>query len=254
MPTDPSSTPPRPTASPTRARWCGRWVPYEDDPSQGKDRPVLLLAERDGQWLGLMLSSQDHDLDAEDEARYGRSGWTSAAGRGTVRAGPARSGSTGWSCSTATASAARAQPCRRRPSTRSSPRPASTTTWIRPIELSRPSGQPNVARTSSSAAASRRAGARTPPTSTIETHAPCRTVPERGAPLPQPVGAPLPPGEQHRVGPPRRGAVGELGDGLHGLGPRRRVVADPRDLRPDVVAARPPGSRWRAARPRRPCR
>ena len=48
------------------------WVPYEDDPSQGKDRPVLLLAERDGQWLGLMLSSQDHDLDAADEARYGR--------------------------------------------------------------------------------------------------------------------------------------------------------------------------------------
>ena len=48
------------------------WVAYEDDPAQGKDRPVLLLAERDGQWLGLMLSSQDHDVDAEDEARYGR--------------------------------------------------------------------------------------------------------------------------------------------------------------------------------------
>ncbi len=48
------------------------WVPYEDDPSQGKDRPVLLLAEREGQWIGLMFSSQDHDLDAEDEARYGR--------------------------------------------------------------------------------------------------------------------------------------------------------------------------------------
>ena len=48
------------------------WVPYEDDPSRGKDRPVLLLAERDGVWLGLALSSQDHDLDADDEARYGR--------------------------------------------------------------------------------------------------------------------------------------------------------------------------------------
>jgi hypothetical protein len=48
------------------------WVPYEDDPSQGKDRPVLLLAAREGQWVGLMFSSQDHDLDAEDEARYGR--------------------------------------------------------------------------------------------------------------------------------------------------------------------------------------
>ncbi len=48
------------------------WVPYDDDPSQGKDRPVLLLAEREGRWLGLILSSQDHDLDAADEARYGR--------------------------------------------------------------------------------------------------------------------------------------------------------------------------------------
>ncbi len=33
---------------------------------------MLLLGERDGQWLALMLSSQDHDLDAADEARYGR--------------------------------------------------------------------------------------------------------------------------------------------------------------------------------------
>jgi hypothetical protein len=48
------------------------WVPYEDDPSQGKDRPVLVLdTDRDG-WVGLMLSSQDHDRDAEDEARWGR--------------------------------------------------------------------------------------------------------------------------------------------------------------------------------------
>ncbi len=50
------------------------WVPYEEDPTQGKDRPVLVLAEDeagDG-WLGLMLSSQDHDRDAADEARHGR--------------------------------------------------------------------------------------------------------------------------------------------------------------------------------------
>ena len=37
------------------------WVPYEDDPSQGKDRPVLVLAtagsgEADA-WVGLMLSN-----------------------------------------------------------------------------------------------------------------------------------------------------------------------------------------------------
>jgi len=48
------------------------WVPYEEDPARGKDRPVLLLGLRDGHWLGLMLSSQDHDRDAADEARQGR--------------------------------------------------------------------------------------------------------------------------------------------------------------------------------------
>lgn len=48
------------------------WVPFEDDPSQGKDRPVLVIGRQDSTLLALQLSSQDHDLDAEDEARYGR--------------------------------------------------------------------------------------------------------------------------------------------------------------------------------------
>ena len=52
------------------------WVPYEDDPSQGKDRPVILLArgtgEQANQWLGLMLTSKDHDRDAAEEERWGR--------------------------------------------------------------------------------------------------------------------------------------------------------------------------------------
>ena len=48
------------------------WVPYEEDHRQGKDRPVLLVGE-DGDWLlGLQVTSQDHDLDAEQEARAGR--------------------------------------------------------------------------------------------------------------------------------------------------------------------------------------
>lgn len=48
------------------------WVAYEDDPRQGKDRPVLVIGRDGGDLLGLMLSSKDHDVDAADEARYGR--------------------------------------------------------------------------------------------------------------------------------------------------------------------------------------
>lgn len=48
------------------------WVPYEDDPSQGKDRPVLLVARDGEQLFGLMMTSQDHDLDKEQEEREGR--------------------------------------------------------------------------------------------------------------------------------------------------------------------------------------
>jgi hypothetical protein len=48
------------------------WVPYEEDPTQGKDRPVLLVG-RDGPWLlALQLTSKDHDRDAAQEARAGR--------------------------------------------------------------------------------------------------------------------------------------------------------------------------------------
>lgn len=48
------------------------WVPYEEDASQGKDRPVLVIGREGGTLLALQLTSQDHDLDAEDEARHGR--------------------------------------------------------------------------------------------------------------------------------------------------------------------------------------
>ena len=48
------------------------WVPYEDDPAQGKDRPVLVLAREGSMLVCLYLTSKDHDRDAEDEARYGR--------------------------------------------------------------------------------------------------------------------------------------------------------------------------------------
>jgi len=43
---------------------CWAWVPYEEDASQGKDRPVLVVGTRGPQWLALMLTSKDHDHDA----------------------------------------------------------------------------------------------------------------------------------------------------------------------------------------------
>ena len=48
------------------------WVPYEEDHSQGKDRPVLIVG-RDRDWLlGLPMTSKDHDRDAAQEQRWGR--------------------------------------------------------------------------------------------------------------------------------------------------------------------------------------
>jgi hypothetical protein len=48
------------------------WVAYEDDPLQGKDRPVLVVGRDGPELMCLQLTSKDHDRDAEDEARYGR--------------------------------------------------------------------------------------------------------------------------------------------------------------------------------------
>ena len=60
------------------------WVAYEDDPSQGKDRPVLVLARDVGQLLCLQLTSKDHDRDAAQEASQGRH-WTDVGSGGWDR-------------------------------------------------------------------------------------------------------------------------------------------------------------------------
>ncbi|MFB9450044.1 type II toxin-antitoxin system PemK/MazF family toxin [Dactylosporangium vinaceum] len=43
-------------ADPGEIVWT--WVPYEEDATQGKDRPVLIIGRKSGDALGLMLSSQ----------------------------------------------------------------------------------------------------------------------------------------------------------------------------------------------------
>ncbi|RZS80172.1 PemK-like, MazF-like toxin of type II toxin-antitoxin system [Motilibacter rhizosphaerae] len=52
-------------ADPGEVVWT--WVPYEEDASQGKDRPVLVVGRQGQELLGLMLSSQS--------ARDGQHGW-----------------------------------------------------------------------------------------------------------------------------------------------------------------------------------
>jgi len=48
------------------------WVPYQEDCTQGKDRPVLVLAVVAGRIVFAQLTSKDHDRDAAQEAREGR--------------------------------------------------------------------------------------------------------------------------------------------------------------------------------------
>lgn len=48
------------------------WVPYEDDPTQGKDRPVLVIGRSGTELAVLLMTSKDHDRDADDEARRSR--------------------------------------------------------------------------------------------------------------------------------------------------------------------------------------
>ena len=48
------------------------WVPFEEDPAQGKDRPVLVLARHETRLVVAQMTSKDHDRDAAQEARWGR--------------------------------------------------------------------------------------------------------------------------------------------------------------------------------------
>lgn len=57
-------------ADPGEVVWT--WVPYEEDYSQGKDRPVLIIGH-DGPWLlALQVSTTNDPEHRAREARYGR--------------------------------------------------------------------------------------------------------------------------------------------------------------------------------------
>jgi hypothetical protein len=60
-------------ADPGEIVWT--WVVFEDDPSRGKDRPVLVVGRDHKTLLGLMLSSQDHHAQDPEWIGIGTGPW-----------------------------------------------------------------------------------------------------------------------------------------------------------------------------------
>jgi hypothetical protein len=59
-------------ADPGEIVWS--WVPYEEDPSKGKDRPLLVVGRHKRRLLAMMLSSRPHD-DSPDWLELGAGTW-----------------------------------------------------------------------------------------------------------------------------------------------------------------------------------
>ncbi len=77
---------PRSDGRPDPGEVVWAWVPYDEGDGRGKDRPVLVLGRRGAELVGLMLTSRDHDRDAADEARRGRT-WMDVGRGGWDRQG-----------------------------------------------------------------------------------------------------------------------------------------------------------------------
>lgn len=79
---------PHPDGDPDPGEIVWTWVPYEEDHTRGKDRPVLLVGH-DGPWLlGLMLTSRDHDARPSADGRWvdlGSGAWDSRGRPSEVR-------------------------------------------------------------------------------------------------------------------------------------------------------------------------
>ena len=70
-------------ADPGEVVWT--WVVYEDDPSRGKDRPVLVVGRDRRTLLGLMLSSQERHQNDRDWVGIGSGPWDYEARPSWVR-------------------------------------------------------------------------------------------------------------------------------------------------------------------------
>lgn len=61
-------------ADPGEVVWA--WVPYEDDPSRGKDRPLVVVGRTGGTLRALMLSTKNpHDEARQDWLEIGSGEW-----------------------------------------------------------------------------------------------------------------------------------------------------------------------------------
>ena len=70
-------------ADPGEVVWT--WVVYEDDPSRGKDRPVLVVGRDRSTLLGLMLSSQERHQNDREWVGIGSGPWDYEARSSWVR-------------------------------------------------------------------------------------------------------------------------------------------------------------------------
>ena len=70
-------------ADPGEVVWT--WVVYEDDPSRGKDRPVLVVGRDRRTLLGLMLSSQERHRNEHEWVGIGSGPWDYEARPSWVR-------------------------------------------------------------------------------------------------------------------------------------------------------------------------
>ena len=70
-------------ADPGEVVWT--WVTYEDDPSRGKDRPVLVVGRDHATLLGLMMSSQERHAADRSWVGIGSGSWDSEGRPSWVR-------------------------------------------------------------------------------------------------------------------------------------------------------------------------
>jgi hypothetical protein len=61
---------PHPDGKPDPGEIVWTWVPYEEDPSRGKDRPVLLIGRDRRGLLGLALTTRDRNNGRSADSRY----------------------------------------------------------------------------------------------------------------------------------------------------------------------------------------